>query len=163
MRASCGASAHQTLAKVTSDIARRRTFNTAIAAVMELLNAVGHYRHSGDGARAVRQEALEIAVLALSPIVPHICHALWHALGHTRAMIDEPWPEPDRDALAQALVELIVQVNGKLRGRVQLPAGAQRQVAVDAALADPDVQRFIGGKEVRRAVHVPDKLVNLVI
>ena len=156
-------SAHQTLAKVTSDIARRRTFNTAIAAVMELLNAVGHYTQSGDAARAVRQEALQIAVLALSPIVPHICHALWHELGHARAVIDEPWPEPDRDALTQALVELIVQVNGKLRGRVRLPVGAQRQIAVDAALADPDVRRFIGGKEVRRAVHVPDKLVNLVI
>ncbi len=75
-------SAHQTLAKVTVDIARRRTFNTAIAAVMELLNAVGHFQESGDGARAVRQEALDIAVLALSPMVPHICHALWHALGH---------------------------------------------------------------------------------
>jgi leucyl-tRNA synthetase len=156
-------SAHQTLAKVTGDIARRRTFNTAIAAVMELLNAVGHYTQSGDAARAVRQEALQIAVLALSPIVPHICHTLWHELGHATAIIDEPWPEPDRDALTQALVELIVQVNGKLRGRVRLPVGAQRQIAVDAALAQPDVQRFIGGKEVRRAVHVPDKLVNLVI
>src|ERR1700687_933003 len=155
--------AHQTLAKVTADIARRRTFNTAIAAVMKLLNAVDHYQQGGDYARAVRQEALEIAVLALSPMVPHICHTLWHSLGHITAVIDEPWPEPDRDALAQALVELIVQVNGKLRGRVQLPAGAQRQLAVDAALADPDVQRFLAGKEVRRAVHVPDKLVNLVI
>jgi leucyl-tRNA synthetase len=130
---------------------------------MELLNAVGHYSENGDSARAVRQEALEIAVLALSPIVPHICHALWHALGHSTAVIDERWPEADRAALAQALVELVVQVNGKLRGRVQLPAGAQRQIAVDAALADPDVQRFIAGKPVRRAVHVPDKLVNLVI
>jgi leucyl-tRNA synthetase len=155
--------AHQTLAKVTSDIDRRRTFNTAIAAVMELLNAVGRYAESDDTARMVRQEALEIAVLALSPMVPHICHALWHALGHSGAVIDERWPEPDREALAQALVELIVQVNGKLRGRVQLPAGAERQLALDAALADPDVQRFIAGKPVRRAVHVPDKLVNLVI
>jgi leucyl-tRNA synthetase len=155
--------AHQALAKVTTDIARRRTFNTAIAAVMELLNAVGHYQESGDSARAVRQEALQIAVLALSPMVPHICHTLWHALGHTTAVIDERWPEADRDAMAQALVELIVQVNGKLRGRVQLPAGAQRELAVDAAIADPEVQRFIAGKEVRRAVHVPDKLVNLVI
>jgi leucyl-tRNA synthetase len=155
--------AHQTLAKVTTDIARRRTFNTAIAAVMELLNAVGHYQESGEAARAVRQEALQIAVLALSPMVPHICHALWHALGHSTAVIDEPWPEPDRDALAQALVELIVQVNGKLRGRVRLPVGAERQIAIDAALADTDVRRFIAGKEIRRAVHVPDKLVNLVI
>jgi leucyl-tRNA synthetase len=155
--------AHQTLAKVTSDIDRRRTFNTAIAAVMELLNAVGRYAESDDAARVVRQEALEIAVLSLSPMVPHICHALWHALGHRGAVIDERWPEADRDALVQELVELIVQVNGKLRGRVRLPAGAERQLALDTALADPDVQRFIAGKPVRRAVHVPDKLVNLVI
>jgi leucyl-tRNA synthetase len=155
--------AHQTLAKVTSDIDRRRTFNTAIAAVMELLNAVGHYTEGGAAGQAIRQEALEIAVLSLSPIVPHICHALWHALGHATAVIDESWPEPDREALSQSMVELIVQVNGKLRGRLQLPAGAQREQAVDAALADPEVQRFIGGKPVRRAVHVPDKLVNLVV
>ena len=102
-------------------------------------------------------------MLALSPIVPHICHALWQALGHTSALIDERWPEPDRERWRRTLVEMIVQVNGKLRGRVQLPAGAERELAVDTAIADPEVQRFIAGKEVRRAVHVPDKLVNLVI
>jgi leucyl-tRNA synthetase len=155
--------AHQTLAKVGADIGRRRTFNTAIAAVMELLNAIGHYGETEPRARSVRQEALEIAVLALSPIVPHIAHALWLALGHRTAVIDERWPEPDPEALAQALVELVVQVNGKLRARLQLPAGAQQQLAVDAALADPDVQRFMGGKPLRRAVHVPDRLVNLVV
>ncbi|HEY3730094.1 MAG TPA: leucine--tRNA ligase [Steroidobacteraceae bacterium] len=155
--------AHQTLAKVGADIGRRRTFNTAIAAVMELLNAVGHYGEPEPQARAVRQEALEIAVLALSPIVPHVSHCLWFALGHRSAVIDERWREPDPEALAQALVELVVQVNGKLRARLQLPAGAQQQLAVDAALADPDVQRFIAGKPLRRAVHVPDKLVNLVV
>jgi leucyl-tRNA synthetase len=155
--------AHQTLAKVSVDIGRRRTFNTAIAAVMELLNSVGQYAQSGPVARAVRHEALEIAVLLLSPIVPHICHSLWFALGHERAVIDEPWPQPDAQALAQATVELIVQVNGKLRARLQLPAGAEREHAVDAALADPTVRRFVAGKVVRKAIHVPDKLVNLVV
>jgi len=155
--------AHQTLAKVSADIGRRRTFNTAIAAVMELLNSVGQYAESGPVARAVRHEALEIAVLLLSPIVPHICHSLWFALGRERAVIDEPWPQPDAQALAQATVELIVQVNGKLRARLQMPAGAEREHAVDAALADPTVRRFVAGKVVRKAIHVPDKLVNLVV
>ena len=155
--------AHQTLAKVTADIGRRRTFNTAIAAVMELLRAIGHFGEADAAARAVRQEALEIAVLALSPIVPHICHTLWHELGHAKAIIDEPWPQPDPAALSQSVVELIVQVNGKLRGRVRLPAGAERQLALEAALADPTVQRFVAGKALRRAIHVPDKLVNLVV
>jgi leucyl-tRNA synthetase len=155
--------AHQTLAKVTADIGRRRTFNTAIAAVMELLNAVGHYHEHDEIARAVRQEALELAVLMLSPIVPHICHSLWSALGHSGAVIDERWPEPDPLALAQATVELVVQVNGKLRARLRLPVGTAREQAVDAALADPAVQRFVAGKTVRQAIHVPDKLLNLVV
>jgi leucyl-tRNA synthetase len=155
--------AHQTLARLGADYGRRRTFNTAIAAVMELLNAVGQYAERDDTGRAVRQEALEIAVLGLSPIVPHICHSLWFALGRTIAVIDEPWPQPDPRALAQAMVELVVQVNGKLRARLQLPSGAARERAVDAALADPVVRRFVAGKAVRKAIHVPDKLVNLVV
>jgi leucyl-tRNA synthetase len=155
--------AHQTLAKVTSDLGRRRTFNTAIAAVMELLNATGHFTQAGEAARAVRQEALEIAVLSLSPIVPHIAHALWHGLGHERAIIDEHWPEPDARALEQSMVELIVQVNGKLRGRLQLPAGGGQERALEAALAEPTVQRFVAGHPVRKVVYVTDKLLNLVV
>jgi leucyl-tRNA synthetase len=154
---------HHTLVRVTADIGRRRTFNTAIAAVMELLNAVGSYQESGDSAHAVRQEALEIAVVSLSPIVPHVTHSLWHALGHAGALIDERWPEADSEALQQATVEVIVQINGKLRGKLQLPAGSQRERAVQAAVADPGVQRFIAGKEIRKVIHVPDKLVNLVV
>jgi leucyl-tRNA synthetase len=130
---------------------------------MELLNATGHFMDGSPMARAVRQEALEIAVLGLSPIVPHIAHALWHALGHERAIIDERWPEADARALEQSMVELIVQVNGKLRGRLQLPAGADRDSALAAALAEPAVQRFVEGREIRKAVHVPDKLLNLVV
>jgi leucyl-tRNA synthetase len=154
---------HQTLAKVTLDIGKRRTFNTAISAVMELLNAVAAYLDQGDVAHAVRQEALEIAVLSLSPIVPHVTHALWHSLGHAGAVIDERWPQPDAEALTRSTVELIVQVNGKLRGRLQLAAGADRDTALAAAMADPAVLRFVEGKPLRKAIHVPDKLVNLVV
>ncbi len=155
--------AHQTVVRVTDDIARRRVFNTAIAAVMELLNAVARYDEPGAGPRAVRQEALELAVLCLSPMVPHICHELWFALGHERALIDEPWPKPDPAALVQPTVELVVQVNGKLRGRVQVSTLADEAAARAAALADADVRRFVGTAEPRRVVYVPGKLINIVV
>jgi len=154
---------HQTLARVSGDIGRRRVFNTAIAAVMELLNAVARHPAADPAARAVRHEALEMAVLCLAPMVPHICHALWHELGNERALIDETWPTPDAAALAQDTVELIVQVNGKLRGRVQVPAGADEPMARAAALADGAVQRFVGTQLPRRVVYVPGKLVNIVL
>ena len=154
--------AHRTLEKVTGDIGRRRVFNTAIAAVMELLNAVGRLTGSGDGDRAARHEALRIGVLCLSPIVPHITHELWRELGNERALIDEPWPAPDAAALAQDSVELIVQVNGKLRGRVRVPAGADEAAALQAALADEGVRRFVAGPP-KRVIHVPGKLLNVVV
>ena len=154
---------HQTLARVTGDIGRRRVFNTAIAAVMELLNAVGRFPAGDPAARVVRHEALEMAVLCLSPMVPHICHTLWLELGHQRALIDEPWPTPDAAAMAQQTVELIVQVNGKLRARVEVPAGADETTAATAALADTAVQRFVGTAVPKRVVYVPGKLVNIVL
>ena len=114
-------------------------------------------------ARAVRHEALEFAVMCLSPMVPHICHVLWLALGHERALIDEPWPQPDQQALAQQTVELVVQVNGKLRGRVQVAAGADEASARAAALGDAAVRRFVGTTAPRRVIYVPGKLVNFVV
>jgi leucyl-tRNA synthetase len=155
--------AHHTLQRVGDDIGRRRVFNTAIAAVMELLNAVARHEGSDAAAHALRHEALEIAVLCLAPIVPHICHALWRELGHERALIDEPWPATDPAALAQASIELIVQVNGKLRARLSVPAGCDEASARAAALADVDVQRFLGGAAPRRVVYVPGKLLNIVL
>jgi leucyl-tRNA synthetase len=155
--------AHQTLAKVTDDVGRRRTFNTAIAAVMELLNAIGRSADQSAQGRAVAHEALEIAVLALSPVVPHIAHALWRELGHARAVIDEPWPRPDPAALKQDVVELVVQVNGKLRSRITLPAGAAEPEIRAAVLADAAVRKFVGGQPVRKLIVVPGKLVNVVV
>ena len=154
---------HHTLERVTDDIARRRVFNTAIAAAMELLNAVTRYDDPGMMRRAVRHEALEIVVLCLSPMVPHICHELWRALGHERALIDEDWPRPDPAALRQETVELIVQVNGKLRGRVQVAAGTDEARARAAALNDPTVRRFVGEAAPRRVIYVPGKLLNIVV
>ena len=155
--------AHETLVKVTTDIGRRRTFNTAIAAVMELMNAVARFEDRSPQGRAVVQEALEMAVLVLSPVVPHACHALWRELGHATPVVDERWPGPDARALERATVEVVVQVNGKLRGRVTVPAGADQATVREAALADPNVQRFMEGRPVRKFVYVPGKLANLVV
>jgi leucyl-tRNA synthetase len=154
---------HQTLAKVGDDVGRRRTFNTAIAAVMELLNAIARFEDASPRGRSVLQEALDLVVLMLSPFVPHAAHAMWRALGHATMVVDEAWPRPDPAALEQATVEIVVQVNGKLRARVQVAAGADEAAAREAALADPGVARFVAGQTVRKLIYVPGKLVNVVV
>jgi leucyl-tRNA synthetase len=158
---------HETIAKVSDDIGRRYTFNTAIAAVMELVNALYKFEGSPDSGspqgRAVMQEALEAVVLLLSPIVPHVCHRLWHALGHDDAVLDRPWPAADPGALARERVRLVVQVNGKLRGQVEVAADAGQAELQAAALADDNVQRFVAGKPLRKCIVVPGKLINLVV
>jgi len=154
---------HQTIAKITDDFGRRNSFNTAIAAAMELLNTVNKFEDDSDTGRAVEREALEAVVLMLSPIVPHICHALWQKLGHQTPLIDRAWPEVDESALEADQIELVVQVNGKLRARVSVAADAD-ELAIEAhALADENVQRFIDGKAVRKVIIVPGRLVNVVV
>ena len=155
--------AHHTLAKMTDDIGRRRTFNTAIAAAMELLNALAKFPHSSPQDRSVMHEALEIAVLGLSPIIPHVTHALWRALGHQRALIDEPWTPVDAAALQTSSITLVVQVNGKLRGHITVAVGADEDTVRAAALADPHARKFIGTAAVRKVIIVPGKLVNIVV
>ena len=154
---------HQSLMKATDDIGRRRNFNTAIAAMMELLNAIGRFVDASPAGRALRQEALETATLVLSPIIPHVCHVLWGALGQKTALIDERWPEIDKSALVQDSVEIVVQVNGKLRGRVSLPVGADETTARDAAVSDEQVKKFIVDKPIRKVIIVPGKLINIVV
>jgi len=154
---------HETLAKVTVDIGRRRTFNTAIAAVMELLNSLARFDDRSPQGRAVLQEALEVVVRVLSPIVPHACHALWKALGHAQAVVDEAWPRVDDSALVRETIEVVVQVNGKLRSRVAVAAGADEAAVREAALADSNVQRFIEGRPVRKFIYVRGKLANVVV
>ncbi|HET9693125.1 MAG TPA: leucine--tRNA ligase, partial [Steroidobacteraceae bacterium] len=154
---------HETLAKITNDIGRRRTFNTAIAAVMELMNALAKFDDRSANGRAVMQEALETVVLGLSPVVPHACHALWRELGHERAVVDERWPQVDPDALVRDAIEVVVQVNGKLRGRVTVPAGADEAEVREAALADAAVQRYVDGKPLKKFVYVRGKLANVVV
>ena len=154
---------HQTIAKISDDIGRRYTFNTAVAASMELLNAINKFDDATDSGRAVEREALEAVVLMLSPMVPHICHELWSVLGHQTALIDVPWPTVDEQALVTDLVEIVLQVNGKLRARISVAADADKDSVAALALADPNVQKHIGGKEIRKTIVVPGRLVNIVV
>jgi leucyl-tRNA synthetase len=154
---------HETVAKVGDDIGRRRMFNTAIAAVMELYNALTAYPDRSPQGRAVMQEALDLAVLVLSPVIPHAAQAMWRALGHATLVVDERWPRVDPAALVQDTIEIVVQVNGKLRARIAVAAGADEAVAREAALADPGVAKFVAGQPVRKLIYVPGKLVNVVV
>ena len=154
---------HETIRKVSDDIGRRYTFNTAIAANMELLNELGHFQDDSAQGRALVQEALDAAVLMLAPIVPHICHELWSALGHQDAIVDHAWPEADQAAMQKDSMELAVQVNGKMRGRITIAADATNELITDTALDEPNVKRFVEGKDLRKAIVVPGRLVNLVV
>ena len=154
---------HETIAKVNDDIGRRYTFNTAIAKVRELLNAVSALQADQPAARAVEREALESAVLLLSPIIPHITDELWRALGHDAGIVDAPWPQADTAALVRDEITLVVQVNGKKRGTVTVAADAQQEDIEQTALTEDNVQRFIAGKQVRKVVLVPGRLVNVVV
>ncbi|MEH6358532.1 MAG: leucine--tRNA ligase [Pseudomonadales bacterium] len=155
---------HSTIAKVTDDYGRRQTFNTAIAAVMELLNEVNKLAdRSSPLGLAVEREALEAATLLLAPIVPHICHTLWYQLGHDNAIIDQPWPQFDESALKQSTIEMVVQVNGKVRARLAVDADADKDSVEKIALADENVRRFIEEKTVRKVIVVPGKLINIVV
>ena len=138
-------------------------FDTPVAAVRELLNLYGELRDRSPVARAVAQEVLEDAVLLLSPIVPHIATALWSGLRPGTELIDQPWPAVDPLALVQDQVELVVQVNGKLRGHIRVPSNATREQIEAAALADESVRKFIDGKAPKKVVVVPGRLVNIVV
>ena len=154
---------HQTIVKVTDDLERRHTFNTAIAAVMELMNKLAAIQDTSLVARRFMQEALENIVLLLSPIVPHICHALWHALQPGTELLDQPWPQADKQALIQDEIELVVQINGKLRGQIRIAREADQAAIEQAALAHEHIQKNIAGKPVRKIIIVPGRLVNIVV
>jgi leucyl-tRNA synthetase len=154
---------HQTIAKISDDIGRRYTFNTAVAASMELLNAVNRFDDASTSGRCVVQQALEAVVVMLSPIVPHICHELWSVLGHRTALIDEPWPTADEKLLYADVVKIVVQVNGKMRGMISVPADTDDDAVVAAALMDPNVQRYVTAGTISKTIVVPNKLVSIVV
>ncbi|MGZ4257076.1 MAG: leucine--tRNA ligase [Gaiellaceae bacterium] len=149
--------AHETIAKVSDDIGRRFVFNTPIAAVMELVNELGRDA-SAPGARF----AAETAVSLIQPYAPHVAEELWAALGHER-LWEQPWPVADQSLLTRETFELVIQVNGKVRDRVEASAGESEEQLVERALASPRVQAHLDGKEIRQTIVVPGRLVNLVV
>jgi len=155
---------HEAIQKVGDDYGRRHSFNTAIAALMELLNHVGKFSDKSDQGRAVRHEAFEAIVLLLNPITPHVSHALWQVLGHREELLENvPFPQANPAALVRDALTLAVQVNGKLRGTIEAAPDAPRDVVEAAALAEPGVVRFLEGQAVRKVIVVPGKIVNIVI
>ncbi|MFT5037474.1 MAG: leucyl-tRNA synthetase [Flavobacteriaceae bacterium] len=153
---------HQTIGKVNDDYGRRNTFNTAIAAVMELLNDVVKLTELDGQSIAVRHEALTCAILLLSPVAPHICHSLWAALGNSESVADASWPAVDETALIRTTITLVLQVNGKVRGKIDVSANISKQEIEDIALKDDNVLRFIDGFVIRKIIVVPGRLINIV-
>jgi len=153
---------HETIAKVSDDFGRRQTFNTAIAAVMELCNEVARLGQDQPQDRALADEALRAVVLMLSPIVPHISHHLWQALGGAGDVLNAPWPAVDAAALERDTLDIAVQVNGKVRAQMTIAASADRAAIEAQALEQPNVVRFLEGVTVRKVIVVPGKLVNIV-
>ena len=154
---------HSAIKKISDDYSRRQTFNTAIAAVMELLNSLAKQDDASPAARAVSQEVLERAVLMLSPIVPHICEALWTALQPGSRLLDQAWPTVDEAALVQDEITLMLQVNGKLRGEIVVSKSTPRETIEQLALNHDAAQKFMAGQAAKKVVVVPGRLVNIVV
>jgi leucyl-tRNA synthetase len=156
---------HATVKKVEEDILNRFQFNTAIAAVMELVNMLYQVKDelagSEDGAQAL-SSAVSSALAVLAPVIPHVCEELWEALGYDTPLALTPWPAYDPEALVTDQVTVVVQVNGKLRARIDVPADAPKADVEARAMAEPNVQKHVEGKTVRKVVVIPGKLVNVV-
>ena len=154
---------HETLQRADDDYGRRMTFNTVVSAVHELTNTVSRLTPANAPDRAAVHEALKVAVLVFSPIAPHVTQQLWQALGETALLVECRWPQVDETALVQDTIELVVQVNGKVRGRVAVAATASDDEARQTALGNDNVVRFLEGKTVRKVISVPGKLINIVV
>ena len=153
---------HKTILKISGDY-RRCGFNTAIAAAMELLNALSRFDDQSAQGRRAKTEGFEVIIIMLAPIVPHVTHCLWRRLGHEEALIDRPWPVADPQLARSDQCEVVIQVNGKLRSRIQVATGSEEGQVKGAALQDRKVKAFIAGKEVVKAIYVKDKLLNFVV
>ncbi|ELW8197106.1 TPA: leucine--tRNA ligase [Yersinia enterocolitica] len=154
---------HKTIAKVTDDVGRRQTFNTAIAAVMELMNKLGRAPQETEQDRALLQEALLAVVRMLYPFTPHVCFSLWQALGGEGDIDTAPWPIADEQAMVEDSKLVVVQVNGKVRGRITVPADATEQQVRERAGQEHLVAKYLDGVTVRKVIYVPGKLLNLVV
>jgi len=155
---------HSTIEKVADDYGRRHSFNTAISSVMELMNSLAKVEAVDITARQVRQEVLQNAVLLLSPIVPHICQALWAELKPNSHILDAGWPKADKAAMVQDTIEYMIQVNGKLRGSIEVAKSEPKDALEKLAVAQPFVQKFmVDNLQVRKVIVVPNKLINVVL
>ena len=154
---------HTTIMKVTDDIGRRYKFNTAIASVMELLNAINKFNDETQEGRMIIQESLESIVLLLSPITPHICHALWSELGHKEALIYASWPLMDEAVIVKDEVEIIIQVNGKLRSKMTIDINTSQETVESKVIADERILRYIDEKVIKKMIYIKGKLVNVVV
>ena len=155
---------HLTIEKVADDYGRRHSFNTAISSVMELMNALANIEGTDEVSRQVRQEVLQNVALLLSPIVPHICQAIWAELCPKSHILDTIWPTADPLAMVQDSVEYVIQVNGKLRGSITVAKTENKESLEKLALQQPFVQKFIEAHmTVRKIVVVPNKLINVVV
>ncbi len=153
---------HKTIEKVTDDIGRRNTFNTAIAAIMELMNHLTKAKLATPADKAVMQEAVQAVILMLTPITPHLCHQLWTIVGDGKTVEDALWPELDKSALVEDEKLIIVQVNGKVRAKITLAADASQAQVETQALQDPNVTKFTDDKTIRKVIYIPGKLLNIV-
>ena len=153
---------HETIAKVTDAYGKRYAYNTAIAAVMELSNELAKVKDKSGQSAAVEREAIEAAILLLAPIAPHISHELWKAFGHTNSVIDQAWPVVDESALVKSSVQVVIQINGKLRGKAEVAVDSSEESMLELANSMENVAKFIEGKTVRKVIWVPNKLLNIV-
>ncbi|MNN23201.1 Leucine--tRNA ligase [compost metagenome] len=153
---------HAAIKQASTDVGQFHKFNTAIAQVMTLMNVLEKAAQASEQDRALLHEGLEAVALLLAPITPHISHELWQRLGHQGAVIDAAWPVLDESALVQDSIVLVIQVNGKLRGQIEMPAAASREEVEAAARSNENVLRFTEGLSIRKVIVVPGKLVNIV-
>ncbi|WP_409159293.1 leucine--tRNA ligase [Pectobacterium sp. B2J-2] len=154
---------HKTIAKVTDDIGRRQTFNTAIAAIMELMNKLAKAPQDSDQDRALTQETLLAVVRILYPFTPHVCFTLWQALQGEGDIDTAPWPVADESAMVEDSKLVVVQVNGKVRGKITVAADASEEQVRERAAQEPLVAKYLDGVTVRKVIYVPGKLLNLVV
>jgi leucyl-tRNA synthetase len=156
--------AHQTLRRLTQDFEVRWHFNTSVALVMELVNTLQAQEPLDQDARpAVVKGVLELLVLMLTPMAPHLCEELWEMLGHAEGLDATRWPEYVAELAAEEQVEIPVQINGRVRGKISVEAGLPEDELVERAIADPRIKPFLDGKRINKRIVVPDRLVNLVV
>jgi leucyl-tRNA synthetase len=154
---------HGAIKKVTEDVENRFNFNTAVSAIMELVNALYQYKDMGAMDPGVMRECLEQLIRLTAPFAPHIAEELWRELGHEGSVHEETWPAYDEAALARDEIEVVFQVNGKVRGRLTVPATMEQSEVQETILAMERAKEAIGGKTVVKVINVPGKLVNIVV